>query len=120
MDGPAIFAFGLERVPRAIDSLLEKDGASLSAVDLFVFHQASSIMLESLRKALRIPSERFFVNIADHGNTISSTIPIALREAHAQGRIRPHDTVLLSGFGVGLSWGATMIRLPAPLPESSL
>jgi 3-oxoacyl-[acyl-carrier-protein] synthase III len=115
MNGPAIFAFGLERVPQAVRELLDKDGISQSAVDLFVFHQASSVMLESLRRSLTIPAERFFVNIADHGNTVSSTIPIALRDAHAQGRIRPRDTVLLSGYGVGLSWGATLVRFPGPI-----
>jgi 3-oxoacyl-[acyl-carrier-protein] synthase-3 len=115
MNGPAIFAFGLERVPQTVGELLEKDGMPLSAVDLFVFHQSSSVMLEALRTSLQIPSEKFFVNIADHGNTVSSTIPIALRDAHAQGRIRPFDTVLLSGYGVGLSWGAALVRLPAPL-----
>jgi 3-oxoacyl-[acyl-carrier-protein] synthase III len=115
MNGPAIFAFGLERVPQAVGELLQKDGTPLSAVDLFVFHQASSVMLEALRRSLAIPTERFFVNIADHGNTVSSTIPIALRDAHAQGRIRPLDTVLLSGYGVGLSWGATMVRFPGPI-----
>ena len=120
MNGPAIFAFGLERVPQAVGALLEKEGMAISAVDLFVFHQASSVMLESLRRSLHIPPERFFVNIADHGNTISSTIPIALRDAHAQGRIRPSDTVLLSGYGVGLSWGATVVRFPASLSPGEL
>jgi 3-oxoacyl-[acyl-carrier-protein] synthase-3 len=115
MNGPSIFSFGLERVPETVGALLKKSGTCISDVDLFVFHQASFIMLDSLRRSLHIPPERFFVDIADHGNTISSTIPIALCDAHAQGRIRPLDTVLLSGFGVGLSWGATMIRLPAPL-----
>jgi 3-oxoacyl-[acyl-carrier-protein] synthase-3 len=115
MNGPAIFAFGLERVPRAVGELLEKDGTPISAVDLFVFHQASSVMLESLRRSLSIPSERFFVNIAEHGNTVSSTIPIALRDAHARGLIRPLDTVLLSGYGVGLSWGATLVRFPGAI-----
>jgi 3-oxoacyl-[acyl-carrier-protein] synthase III len=115
MNGPAVFAFGLERVPKAVAELLEKDGTPFSAVDLFVFHQASSVMLEALRASMQIPPEKFFVNIADHGNTVSSTIPIAFRDAHAQGRIQPLDTVLLSGYGVGLSWGAALVRLPAPL-----
>jgi len=66
-------------------------------------------------KSLSIPPERFFVNIAEHGNTVSSTIPIALRDAYAQGLIRPRDTVLLSGYGVGLSWGATLVRFPGAI-----
>jgi 3-oxoacyl-[acyl-carrier-protein] synthase-3 len=115
MNGPAVFAFGLKRVPEAIAELLDKSQLSLSRVDLFIFHQASLFMLETLRDRLQIPPERFFVNIGDHGNTVSSTIPIALRDAWTQGCARPMGTLLLVGFGVGLSWGATIVRLPEPI-----
>ena len=117
MNGPAIFSFVLEQVPRSVCALLEKDRTGFSDVDLFVFHQASSVVLDALRRTMHIPSERFFVNIADHGNMVSSTIPIALCDAHGQGRIRPADTILLSGYGVGLSWGATLIRFAGPLAQ---
>ncbi|HYW85661.1 MAG: ketoacyl-ACP synthase III [Spirochaetia bacterium] len=115
MDGPGVFAFGLKRVPEAIADLLQKCQLSLSCVDLFIFHQASMFMLETLRERLLIAPERFFVNIAQHGNTVSSTIPIALSDAHAQGRARPACTLVLVGFGVGLSWAAARVTLPAPL-----
>ncbi len=115
MDGPGVFAFGLRRVPEAIMDLLQKCELSLSCVDLFIFHQASMFMLETLRERLQIAPERFFVNIALHGNTVSSTIPIALCDAHAQGLARPARTLFLVGFGVGLSWAAARVTLPAPL-----
>lgn len=115
MNGPAVFAFGLKRVPEAIAELLKKCQLSLSGVDLFIFHQASMFMLETLRERLQIPPERFFVNIAHHGNTVSSTIPIAIRDASTQGRARPMSTLLLVGFGVGLSWAATLVKLPEPI-----
>ena len=115
MDGPGVFAFGLKRVPEAIMDLLQKCDLRLSCVDLFIFHQASMFMLETLRERLQIPAERFFVNIALHGNTVSSTIPIALSDAHAQGLARPMSTLFLVGFGVGLSWAAARVTLPAPL-----
>ena len=115
MDGPGVFAFGLKRVPEAITDLLQKCEISLSCVDLFIFHQASMFMLETLRERLQIAQERFFVNIALHGNTVSSTIPIALFDAHAQGLARPMRTLFLVGFGVGLSWAAARVTLPAPL-----
>ena len=115
MDGPGVFAFGLKRVPEAIMDLLQKCGLRLSCIDLFIFHQASMFMLETLRERLQIPPERFFVNIALRGNTVSSTIPIALSDAHAQGLARPGSTLFLVGFGVGLSWAAARVVLPGPL-----
>ena len=115
MDGPGVFAFGLKRVPEAISDLLQKSALRLSCVDLFIFHQASMFMLETLRERLQIAPERFFVNIALHGNTVSSTIPIALSDAHTQGLAKPLHTLFLVGFGVGLSWAAARVMLPAPL-----
>ena len=117
MNGPAIFSFVLEQVPKSVHALLDKDGTDISDIDLFVFHQASSVVLDSLQRTMHIPPERFFVNIADHGNLVSSTIPVALCDAHAQGRILPSDTILLSGYGVGLSWGATIVRFAGPLAQ---
>ncbi len=115
MNGPGIFSFALEQVPKSICALLEKDGTDISEVDLFVLHQASSVVLDALRRALHVTAEKFFINLADRGNLVSSTIPVALCDAHAQGRIRPADTILLSGFGVGLSWATSLIRFGGPL-----
>jgi|AGTN01.1.fsa_nt_gi 3-oxoacyl-[acyl-carrier-protein] synthase III len=110
MDGPAVFAFTLDCVPKAVASLLDKGGLRQDDVDLFVFHQANSTMLEALRRKLAIPRERFVVEMADGGNTVSSTIPIALARAEAAGRLRAGMRVALVGFGVGFSWSATLIR----------
>ena len=79
------------------------------AIDLFIFHQANRYMLENLRRKLRIPAERFVVELADVGNTSSNTIPIALHRAQESGRIQPGQRLALVGFGVGLSWGAVLI-----------
>lgn len=111
MNGPAIFTFTLKAVPQAIDSLLQRAQLTLDGVDLFVFHQANSYMLEQLRKKLRIPTEKFAVHMRLCGNTVSSTIPIALAEAWLSGKIKPGMRVMVVGFGVGLSWGAAMLRL---------
>ena len=82
----------------------------MEQIDLFVFHQANKFMLDFLRKTIRIPAEKFYVNMADIGNTVSATIPIALRRAQDDGVLKPGMTVMLVGFGVGLSWGATILR----------
>jgi 3-oxoacyl-[acyl-carrier-protein] synthase-3 len=79
-------------------------------IDLFVFHQANTFMLEHLRKKCGIPEEKFFVSMSDIGNTVSSTIPIALKRAEEGGALRRGMRVMLSGFGVGLSWATCIVN----------
>ncbi len=110
MNGPEIFNFTLTVVPDSVNRLLEKAGLSLDQVDLFVFHQANRYMLDHLRKRLRIPPEKFILAMSDCGNTVSSTIPIALKHAAANGQLAKDSLVMLVGFGVGYSWGAAMLR----------
>jgi len=110
MNGAEIFNFTLDVVPQTVNSLLEKAGLQLSDVDLFVFHQANKFMLEHLRKRLRISPEKFHVSMSHCGNTVSSTIPIALKHAALEGKLQPGALVMLVGFGVGYSWGAVLIR----------
>lgn len=117
MNGPQIFTFTLKAVPTLVRSLLDKSKKSLDDVDLFVFHQANEYMLEHLRKKIGIAEDRFYCAMSDYGNTVSSTIPIALKHAQSEGRLRPDDTVMLVGFGVGYSWGATFIR-PGQLAQA--
>ena len=110
MNGPEIFAFTLRAVPTVVQELLTQSGKDRNDIDLFVFHQANQYMLEHLRKKLKIPTERFFVGMRHCGNTVSCTIPIALRQAIDQGRLKPGHLVMVVGFGVGYSWAATLIR----------
>jgi 3-oxoacyl-[acyl-carrier-protein] synthase III len=112
MNGPEIFSFTLRSVPPATVELLRRAALSIEDIDLFVFHQANEFMLEHLRRKMNIPKDRFFVGLRETGNTVSSTIPIALRNAADEGRLRPGDRVVLVGFGVGYSWGATLLRWP--------
>lgn len=112
MDGPEIFHFALRTVPSCVRNLLEKCGLSMEQVDLFVFHQANRYMLDHLRTRMGIPEAKFFVSLASCGNTVSGTIPIALQDALERGRLKSGETVMLIGFGVGLSWGATLLTWP--------
>lgn len=109
MNGPELFAFTMREVPGCIHRLLEKTGTGLGDYDLFVFHQANRYMLEHLRKGLRIPEQKFYVAMEHCGNTVSSTIPIALFHAEQEGRLAAGSRVMLVGFGVGYSWGATAV-----------
>ena len=110
MDGPDIFNFTLKVVPESVDTILAKANLGLDDIDLFVFHQANAFMLEHLRKKLGVPTEKFFVALEESGNTVSSTIPIALAEAERQGALTKGMRVMLLGFGVGLSWGGLVVR----------
>lgn len=110
MNGAEIFNFTLGAVPGLVKDMLDRSGRQLADIDLFVFHQANRQMLEHLRKRIHLPSERFAVALSHCGNTVSSSIPIALRDAVAGGRVKAGDLTMLVGFGVGYSWGATLAR----------
>lgn len=120
MNGPEIFNFTLRAVPAAFQAVLERHQLSLADIDLVVFHQANLYMLEHLRMKLRIERERFLVALRDHGNITSSTIPNALLIAEREGRIRRGSRILALGFGVGYSWGGTVLNWDAglALPKS--
>ncbi len=110
MNGPEIFTFTLKAVPKVVSQLLEKIGQSLESVDYVVFHQANKFMLDRLRRKIKIPEKKFCLYLETCGNTVSSTIPIALENAKKQGHIQVGDKIMLVGFGVGYSWAATMIQ----------
>jgi 3-oxoacyl-[acyl-carrier-protein] synthase-3 len=111
MNGAEIFAFTLRAVPEAVHQLLDRAGLGRDDVDYYVFHQANKFMLERLRQKLEIPPEKFAITMEETGNTVSSSIPIALEREKSRGRVRSGDRVMLVGFGVGYSWAATMIQV---------
>lgn len=113
MQGSEIFNFTLQVVPNVVKEALAKAGLGFEQIDLFVFHQANAFMLEHLRKKLQVPVEKFYVAMAHCGNTVSSTIPIALCEAAKAGRLQNRRHVMVIGFGVGYSWAATVLNLSA-------
>ncbi len=110
MDGPRIFEFCLKRIPGLVHALLAKAEIGMNDVDLWVFHQANRFMLDRLRKKTGIPEERFAWRLEDEGNTVSSTIPLALEDAVLRGQLEPGMKVGVVGFGVGYSWGAGLIE----------
>ena len=111
MNGPEIFTFTLKAVPPAIDSLLARAAKTKQDVDFYVLHQANRFMLEKLRNKLGIPEDRFCIDMEDCGNTVSSTIPIALERAKARGRLASGMRAMLVGFGVGYSWSAGLMEV---------
>jgi len=112
MDGAAIFMFTLKIVPKLIEELVTESGLKMSDVDLFVFHQASEMIVESSAKKLKIPPSKLHYKLHDVGNSGGSTVGVALTDAWLKDRIKPGMTVVLSAFGVGLSWAGALIRWP--------
>lgn len=110
MNGSAIFNFTLEAVPAMMKDILAKNNKTSDDVDYYVFHQANKFMLNTIRKVCVLPKDKFFVNLEDTGNTVSSTVMIGLKQCIEAGTIHEGMRVMVSGFGVGLSWGGTILK----------
>ena len=108
MNGAKIFDFTLDAVPPLVRDTLQKNNLEMKDIDLFIFHQANKYMINFLRKKLKIEDDKFYVCLEVVGNTVSSTIPIALCEAKKEGRLT--GNILLAGFGVGYSWGGSVLN----------
>lgn len=109
MKGPEIFEFTLDVVPKICQKLIEKESLSFNDLEMFVFHQANRFMLDHLRKKMGIPADKFLISMDMCGNTVSSSIPIALKNNIDE--VSQLRRVLLCGFGVGYSWGANVVNL---------
>lgn len=113
MNGSEIFNFTAEAVPKLVADVLFKNNFSQNNIDLFVFHQANKYMINYLRKLLGIEQEKFYQYLENVGNTVSSTIPIALFEAKKENKL--FGNILLAGFGVGYSWGGVILNIEKEL-----
>lgn len=109
MNGSAIFNFTLDAVPAMMKKILTKNNMEKEEVDYYVFHQANKFMLNTIRKVCVLPKDKFFVNLEETGNTVSSTVMIGLKQCLEAGTIREGMKVMVTGFGVGLSWGGTIL-----------
>jgi 3-oxoacyl-[acyl-carrier-protein] synthase-3 len=110
MNGPEVFKFTLDNVPLTVQSCLDKNGMLIEDIDYVIFHQANSYMLKNLRRKVQVDEDKFYINVKNVGNTVSNTIPIAIEDSLRRGLINSGDCVLLCGFGVGYSWGSTIIK----------
>ena len=109
MDGPEIFNFTIRVASDSLQEILAKNNLQLDDIDHFVFHQANAFMLEHLRKKLNIPESKFAMEMSTWGNTVSSTIPMALTDLSNRSKLVEGQRILLLGFGVGLSWAGTVL-----------
>ncbi len=111
MNGSEVFTFSVSHAPKMINKLLEKNGTPKENVKLFVLHQANRIILETIFKKIAIRNDQLFYCLEKWGNTVQSTIPIALKEAIEQAKVQEGDKLVLAGFGVGFSWAGTIVEL---------
>lgn len=116
MNGREVFRFATTTMPRATEQVTAKAGWQTSDLALVIPHQANIRIIESAIKRLGLPNDRFFINLERYGNTSAASIPIALCEAIAAGRVKAGDKLVLVGFGAGLTWAAAAIEWGVPAP----
>lgn len=110
MDGQAIFKFAVKNVPICIQEVLEKANIPKEEIKYFILHQANERIIWSISKKLKLPIERFPMNLAECGNTSSASIPILLDRLNRDGMLNRGDKIVISAFGGGLTWGATYLE----------
>ncbi len=110
MDGLEIFKFAVRVIPSTIKELLERNNLAASNITKFVFHQANTYIIKELQKRLKLSDEQVVIDMEKYGNTIQSTIPIALKNLIESGALNKGDLLIFSGYGVGLSWGNILYK----------
>ena len=109
MDGQEVFKFAVKKVPEIVNAILEETGTDREAVQHYLLHQANIRILEVASRRLKVPMDKIPVNIERYGNTSAASIPILLDEMHRDGRLKRGDTLVMAGFGAGLTWGAALM-----------
>ncbi len=110
MDGQEVFKFAVKKVPEIIRQILEDNHTDIEEIRYFVLHQANIRIIDSVAKRLKVSTDRFPNNMEHYGNTSGGSIPILLDEMNRNGLLQPGDKIILSGFGAGLTWGATLLE----------
>jgi 3-oxoacyl-[acyl-carrier-protein] synthase III len=116
MNGREVFKFATRVLVSSAEALLEECGKDVDDVDVYVPHQANVRIIDHARKKLGIPEEKTVVNVDRYGNTSSGSIPLALADAAADGRLKPGELVLMTGMGAGLTWGSALIEWTKETP----
>jgi 3-oxoacyl-[acyl-carrier-protein] synthase-3 len=110
MNGREVFKFATRILVQSAENLLRECGLSIDDVDVYVPHQANMRIIDHATRKLGVPSDRVVINVDRFGNTSSGSIPLALADAAADGRLKPGKLVLMTGMGAGLTWGSALIR----------
>ena len=117
MDGKEVFRFATRVMASATQEVLACAGLKLEDVKWIIPHQANIRIIEAAARGLKLPMERFIVNLERYGNTSTASIPIAMVEALEKGQIKPGEKIVMVGFGAGLTWGALAAEWTGPIPS---
>lgn len=109
MDGKSVFRFATNIMVESVSEVLKEANLNYEDIDYYVFHQANKRIIEHVRKKLKLPEEKFYMNLQNYGNTSAASIPIAIDEMNEKGYFKEDMKIVLSGFGGGLSWASTVI-----------
>ena len=110
MNGAKVLTFAMDVVPNNVEALLKRIKISRNKIDKFIFHQASKYILDNINRRLSLKKDKTFENYGKVGNTISASIPIALKDACTKKKISNNNKIVIAGYGVGLSWGSALIK----------
>lgn len=111
MDGKEVFKYAIGALSQAAEEVISMAGVNISDIDLLIPHQANSRIIEGVGKKLELPDEKVIITVDHHGNTSAASIPLALSETFAAGRLKKGDLVVLSAMGAGFTWGGALIRI---------
>ena len=110
MDGREVFRFAVGAMQEAIEAVLERASKTIDEVDLIIPHQANVRILAAVARHMKLPMERFFINLDEFGNTSAASVPILLDELVSSGQLRSGQRVLCAGFGGGLTWAGALLK----------
>ena len=110
MKGREVFKVAVREMEDAIEEILEQHALTVDQIACVIPHQANLRIIEALSKSLRLPLDRFFINVDRYGNTSAASVPLALDEARRAGRVRHGDITLFVAFGAGFTWGSMVVR----------
>ena len=112
MDGHAVFTFAVRKLDEVVRALCAKSSLAPESLDLVVAHQANRRILESVARRMKLPMEKFYLNLTDVGNTSSASIPLCLDKAVREGVLKDGMRIVVVGFGSGLTWAGSLMQWP--------
>lgn len=118
MNGREVFKFATRTLGKSLLKVLNEADLTPDEIDLFIPHQANTRIVTAAARLMKVPEEKFYMNIQRYGNTSAASIPVALVEALEEGRCQPGDTVALVGFGAGLTWASAVVHIGGPTDET--
>lgn len=110
MDGMDVFSFAMHNIQHIINEILEVNKLTLDDIDMVIVHQANKMILEFIKRRLKLSDDRFYINMRYTGNTSSPTIPLAIHDLYVNNKLKTNQNILLLGFGVGYSWCGTIMK----------